>query len=269
MSTHSDSSAKSVTIDVALSAADWEMRAKLAVPAGTTTAAELLPLAQRLSDQMVAVAERALAEQGTSISCKKGCGACCRQLVPISEVEARRVRALVDELPEPRRSEIRGRFAEARRRLSEAGLLPSLLRPEEWTPDEYRSLASRYFQERLACPFLEEESCSIHPDRPITCREYLVTSPAENCARPTPETISRVRLPLRVVNALARVDVPPTRPFLESWVPLVLAPEWADTHSDQSPPRSGPEWLRELFRHLHDADASSAAGQPLTARAVP
>jgi Fe-S-cluster containining protein len=36
----------------------------------------------------------------------------------------------------------------------------------------------------MPCPFLEDESCSIHPDRPLVCREYLVTSPAELCAGP-------------------------------------------------------------------------------------
>jgi hypothetical protein len=34
----------------------------------------------------------------------------------------------------------------------------------------------RYFLQGVACPFLEAESCGIHPDRPLACREYLVTS---------------------------------------------------------------------------------------------
>ncbi len=46
--------------------------------------------------------------------------------------------------------------------------------------------ARRYFHLGIACPFLEDESCSIHADRPISCREYLVTSPAVNCADPKP-----------------------------------------------------------------------------------
>ena len=45
------------------------------------------------------------------------------------------------------------------------------------------------------CPFLEEESCSIHPDRPLVCREYLVTSPAELCAGPTQEGVTPVAVP--------------------------------------------------------------------------
>ncbi|HEY5241787.1 MAG TPA: YkgJ family cysteine cluster protein [Polyangiaceae bacterium] len=39
--------------------------------------------------------------------------------------------------------------------------------------------------ETVSCPFLEEESCSIHPDRPPICREYLVTS------SPRPRAVAR------------------------------------------------------------------------------
>jgi hypothetical protein len=62
--------------------------------------------------------------------------------------------------------------------------------------------------------------------------------------------VQRVRLPLRVFNAVARWQVPPQEYFLERWVPLILAPEWAEAHPDDPPPKSGPELLRELLDHL-------------------
>ena len=120
-------------------------------------------------------------KSGKSISCKAGCGACCRQLVPITPTEAYNLRDLIESLPEPRRSDIRARFAEARRKLDEAGLLEKLLHPET-VGDELRAVGMEYFRLGIACPFLEAESCSIYPDRPIACREYLVTSPAEGAA---------------------------------------------------------------------------------------
>ena len=52
------------------------------------------------------------------------------------------------------------------------------------TAEERTELAYEYFKHGIACPFLEDESCSIHPDRPMACREYLVSSPAENCRAP-------------------------------------------------------------------------------------
>jgi len=38
-------------------------------------------------------------------------------------------------------------------------------------------------------------------------------------------------------------------------VPLALAPEWADAHPESTPPRPGPELLKELLGHLAASDA--------------
>jgi Fe-S-cluster containining protein len=260
MDSASSQAAETVTIPVDLETPDWNLKTKVTVPTAPTRLRQMLPLVQVLSDRVVDATAQTLEVHGHKISCQKGCGACCRQLVPISEVEARHIHDLVEELPEPRRSEVRARFSQARERLQQAGLLDPLLSPEVWTDEVFLSLATRYFRLQIPCPFLEEESCSIHRERPITCREYLVTSPAENCAHPTPETIQRVHLPVRIFNALARFDVPRSRPFLESWVPLVVAPEWSETHPGEPPPRPGPELLRELLHHMrHQADGSDPA----------
>jgi Fe-S-cluster containining protein len=250
MSADPQSSSATVTVDVHLSAGSWELNGKLPVPKAPTRLRHMLPVIQSLADGIVDLAVKATEGKGEKISCKKGCGACCRQLVPISEVEARRIAELVNELPEPRRSQIRARFAAARRRLEESGLLEKILRRDAWSAEDFQRLGLEYFYLGIPCPFLEEESCSIHPDRPITCREYLVTSPAENCARPTPQGIRWVPLPVKVWTAVARFDpTPPSARFLR-WVPLILAPEWAEANPDELPPRPGVDWMRELFARL-------------------
>jgi Fe-S-cluster containining protein len=246
--------AETVSADVALRIGDRKLQAKFSVPVGQTHLIELLPLAQNLANAIVSAAEEDVIEQGETISCKKGCGACCRQLVPISQVEARRIRDLVEEMPETRRTEIRERFAQARARLQESGVLAQLESREQWAPDGVEKIGMEYFRLGIACPFLEEESCSIHLDRPITCREYLATTPAEYCAQPTRETVRTARIPLKVWTAVARFDrVTPGERFIR-WVPLVLAPQWADEHPDEAPPRPGPELLKELFEHLTGKD---------------
>jgi Fe-S-cluster containining protein len=260
MDSPSSQAPETVIIPVDLETPDWNLKTKVTVPTGPTRLRQMLPLVQVLSDRVVDATTQTLEGHGHKVSCQKGCGACCRQLVPISEVEARHVHDLVEELPEPRRSEVRARFSQTRERLQQAGLLDPLLSPEVWTDEVFLSLATHYFRLQIPCPFLEEESCSIHRQRPITCREYLVTSPAENCSHPTPETIQRVHLPVRIFNALARFDVPRSRPFLESWVPLVVAPEWSEAHPGEPTPRPGPELLRELLHHMqHQAHGSDPA----------
>jgi Fe-S-cluster containining protein len=248
--TEPHSLSESVTADVELGGDGWHMRVKLTVPTGPTRMRQLLPMVQDLTNTVVDLTAKAVEEQGDTISCKKGCGACCRQLVPISKVEAQHIRDLVEGLPEPRRSEIRARFSAARRKLEAAGLLEKLLHWEDWAQGEGPMIGIEYFRQGVACPFLEEECCSIHPDRPLACREYLVTSPAENCSRPTAETVKPVRIPLKIWTSVARMDdVPPGARYLQ-WIPLILAPEWAGEHSDESAPRPGPELVHLLIENL-------------------
>ena len=254
-----------VTIDVELKAAEWQMRTKMTVPAGPTRLRQLLPLVQSFTDSVVDGSAKAAEEAGQKISCKKGCGACCRQAVPISEVEARRIRDLVNELPEPRRTEIRARFTDARRRLEEAGLLEQLLHPGDWAARDNASFGVKYFYLGIPCPFLEEESCSIYADRPLTCREYLVTTPADNCARLGPgNKIDRVKMPFRIWTALARAGRELPLGETIPWVPLVVAPEWADAHPDEGAPKPGQELLRDWFEKLIGKDLKQppASGDP-------
>ena len=86
------------------------------------------------------------------------------------------------------------------------------------------------------------------PIGPVTCREFLVTTPAKNCQNPATETIRSVNLPMRVGPALAKLGTRGDDPSEARWVPLVLALEWWQTHAP--PPRSGPDLLGELMRHL-------------------
>src|SRR5262245_51881102 len=249
-----DQNSETVPIGVELVAADWKLKTTISAPAGPRRLIQLLPLANALADAVTGMAKQALAKQGEEISCTKGCAACCRSMVPISEVEARRMRELVESLPEPRRSQVVTRFAEVLRRLEDAGLLEPLRKFEQWTDQENKSFQVRYFLQGLACPFLEDESCTIYADRPASCREFLVTSPPEKCAQPTNEDVRIVKLPFRVMSALARFDFDPLTAERIRWVPLVLALEWADKHPDASPPRPGPELTRELFQHVADQE---------------
>ena len=229
---------------------EFNIQATVSVPAGLARTADLLPLAQGLSDRVVQETARAVEGLGHRISCRKGCGACCCNLVAISEVEARRIAEVVDEMPEPRQSLIRQRFDLARQRLESAGLLPILERSAEWTDAEYGNLVATYFRERLSCPFLEAGSCSIYEDRPITCREYLVVSPPAYCAEDDSKGVVQVRMLLPVFNAVAQWQTAAPAHLMERVVPLILAPAWAAAHPEPPPTRTGPELLQELLELL-------------------
>ena len=213
---------------------------ELTVPTGLVPVEKLLPILRGLSSLFAERATAQLRAEGREISCRAGCGACCRQLVPLSPSEARALARLVDGMPEPRRSLIRGRFEEALRKLDAAGLLG---RMGTRTPEERTELGKAYFQQAIACPFLEEESCSIHPDRPMACREYLVTSPAENCRAPRADNIEKVVLEADPLPAVVKVEN-------GGWVALILALRFRDEASEPAANREAPAILREVIGRL-------------------
>lgn len=231
-----------------LAAGDLAIEATVAVPAEPVPATAMLPTLRQAVDAAVAAAEARETDRGRNVSCKKGCSACCRQLVPISTVEAHAIRELVDSLPPVRRHGLRKRFAAAAERLRAAGLHDLLSDPAKRADGGTAALGRAYFALSLDCPFLEDHSCSIHPERPLVCREFLVTSPATFCASPDSDGVVPVPAPklsvaLRGLGS-GRADVQAE----SDWIPLTLALELApDRHQETA---TGTAWLQRLFTGL-------------------
>jgi len=186
--------------------ADWTMT----VPDRPAPIEMWLPLLQDLANQTSQAAAEASEQAGRPVSCQKGCDACCRQLVGISLVEARALARLVAQMPEPRQGEIRARFAAVQRRLAESGVLQrDYADPAEYpqfplAETERQRLAAAWFSLQIACPFLENEACSIYQDRPLVCRGYLVTSPADACSRLFRDPVRQIKQEVRLGSVLAR-----------------------------------------------------------------
>jgi len=242
------------TATVNLTVAGRKVCLRLNVPAGPTRPIDLLPLFQFVTDTFVRIAVDSAQADGRTISCRKGCGACCRQLVPISDIEVESIRRLVEKLAEPRRSMVIERFEQARQRLEQSGLLEQLRMPQRVGGKNVRSVATAYFEQGIPCPFLEDESCSIHPDRPLACREYLVTSPAANCKKPSAESIQCVEIPAKVSRSIRHLDTGKAN-GASTWIPMILALEWplARQHISEAP--AGTASVARLFEHL--------AGKPI------
>lgn len=204
----------------------------IAVPSASVPATDIVPALQGLVNAVVAAAEA-----GRVVSCTKGCGACCRQVVPVSRTEGERLLQLVDVMPAGRRAGIEQRFAAA-----EAVLAPAGLAARGDRSDREFSLA--YFAQRVPCPFLEDESCSIHAERPLICREYLVSSPAELCAGPSQEGVTPLPVPKISLAARALQD------DRDSWFPLAMLMAWRRTRPTASARRPGVEWLQRFVGRL-------------------
>ncbi len=231
----------SVVFKIEMVLGEHTLEASARVPDGMMRLADLLPILQAFDDAVVGVAADKVQRAGGVISCRAGCGTCCRQLTPVCGAEAVHLAELMTAMPPERQAVVRERFRATLATLEERGLLARLRRPASLkTLAARRKIGEEYFRLGLPCPFLEEESCSIHPHRPLACREYLVTSPAENCRAPGPETIRKVPLPVKFSELLYTfADGFGTQ--ASRWLPLVLALEWAQRHARREPVFPGPQ----------------------------
>ena len=158
---------------------------EISVPTGFVPIASIVPLMRSLGEQAQNLEQQRARDGGQSISCRRGCAACCRMLVPLSPPEVFALQASFERLPEDEQNRLQARLDAAKLRLQEAGLWEQLQTISESslppTDEDLEPLNQLYYALRLPCPFLEEEHCSIYEDRPAACRELLVTSPAEFC----------------------------------------------------------------------------------------
>jgi Fe-S-cluster containining protein len=218
----------------------------------------LLPILLSLTDAVVAMSESWAAENGKTVSCRAGCGACCRQLVPVSELEALHLAHVVEAMPLDRRERVMQRFHQARERAA-----PALLRFHAASGgaavEEIGKAADPYFALGIPCPFLEHESCSIHPDRPSVCREYLVTSPPEHCSQLGGVEVKRVPVPSTVSSALFCFS-PGSETTDPKVMPLIESLNWATAHkNDPEPLIPARELFRDFIRQISGGEADRAA----------
>jgi len=222
----------------------------LSVPEGSTTPNAILPFARDLTNKAVDIAVKEFTTDGKQISCKKGCGACCVQLVPISDTESREISKLIKSYSKVKKNALMGKFEAAKKQLTDANLWETLSHPETIANDQMRSVGHEYFSLQIPCPFLEDGACSIHPVRPLSCREFLVTSPPGYCSNPNEQDIVTVDIPTRISNAFAALGENDTH-FTTHWVPLILAPYWLKNHPKQISKKTGPQWVEELLDKIN------------------
>jgi len=220
----------------------------------------LLGLDTAVVDQTV----RHTAAVGRPSRCGPACGACCRQLVPLSAPEAFALTAAMRDLPDDQRRRLRHRFAALGATLARHPDLTQRILDIEGDEAATTVTALDYFDLQLACPFLEGESCSIHPARPSICREFHVTSNPAACADPAAGGTLAIEMPLRLSELLAHAHAHLYRLDRPLLVPLALAPSWVADHPelDCLAWEPGPllqDLLGAMARAMTDSPARAAA----------
>ena len=249
-----EQSQETVSVEFTVGIDGGKFTATAIVPVGQTNLTQILPVLQSLDDSLIAGVATQLRNVGRAISCKAGCGACCRQMVPISIFEAQALGEWIRTLPESHQQELAGRFHQALLKLSAVGLIDRMVN-EDWfaETESARDLALAYLYERIPCPFLENESCSIHPDRPLACREYLVTSEPEHCFDPATLQSVPVNLPLHFSRVLNRIGAD-LEGDARGWIPLLFLFAWmkSGARPGDAVAGDGPQVLYEFVKRISD-----------------
>ena len=226
--------------EIALNTPAGQLTTSVEVPTGFVPVTAIVPLMRRLGEEAQAMEEQRLVESGKSISCQKGCAACCRMMIPLSAPEAFALRDHVRALPNERQQRIADRMTQTESALKQHGLWPQLVKMGETDqpPDDeaLEPINRAYYALRLPCPFLEDESCSIYDERPAACRELLVTSPAERCRDLVANAVEAIPVPVRIGPSLGLLwgELTNTPARL---IPLPVALAWAERHRGDNLPR--------------------------------
>ncbi len=206
---------------------------------------EMVPFARALSSKLAKIVSDRLSAGGKSVLCRKCCTACCNYLVPLSIPEVFRLRQEVLAMPaEQGKSVMQSCLCAAKKILDE--------RPEDFDINESTqtknqtqiSRLSRWYAGlRLPCPFLSNNMCVSYEQRPIACREHMVTGSAIFCdtrySMPNGDRESNhvVQMPVSVLECLAELTAELEQSNTES-IMLPLALPWAQENLE----RSGRMW---------------------------
>jgi Fe-S-cluster containining protein len=240
---------------VRLRIAGHTLEIQAAVPDAQVYLDEVLPLFRVLTDALVSVGVSDEEAVGGKVTCSKGCGACCRQLVPITVPEAMALARSMESWPEARRKRVEAGFATATRGLVESGWLKrwnDFLDHPTGGPQAFIELGLDYFRLGLPCPFLEDEACSVYEERPLICRQFLALSDPAHCQNPAPETVRTVTLPARPNSILGGMALGAGYPA--AFLPLTLLLGLAAGMPSRGQKQSGMAWAEALFKALSGKD---------------
>lgn len=109
-------------------------------------------------------------------ACRRGCAACCHQLVPLTTLEAQRIATYLRALPRAQRREL----AKSVDRQQQLFARWVATRPPGNIQD--RAMNVDYLRQRIPCPFLgQENECRVYPVRPLICRGHHALGTNANC----------------------------------------------------------------------------------------
>ena len=113
--------------EIALNTPAGQLNTAVDVPTSFVPVTAIVPMMRRLGEEAQGLELARSIEGGKTVSCRKGCAACCGMMVPLSPPEAFALRDYVRSLPVERQQRIAERLAVTKSVLLAHGLWHRLL----------------------------------------------------------------------------------------------------------------------------------------------
>jgi Fe-S-cluster containining protein len=196
----------------------------------------------RLSETLISAETEKRLAQGSPVSCRKGCTHCCFQVIPVSAPEAFYLVDLLklDTLSSDSNRDWKNRVTEQFQKNI------SKIKTGNMEEGGYFNQAQKYFSLQMPCPFLFENSCSIHASRPHACREQLVFSNPEDCKNINSNLIQVMHLPISIREALALVAAE-VLGTIQEMIPMIHMFSWVKENQEAGSRTFDSKYLVDLL----------------------
>lgn len=222
------------TISFELDILGEPVRFSISVAQKKARLSDIAPLARTLSTKLALVMLDRLRSNGELVPCCKGCSACCNYLVPLSIPEAFRLREELLAMPaEQGKAVLQSCLDTAKRILDKKPKEFNINKlAEAANPVQISQLGKWYAGLKLTCPFLSDSLCTSYENRPIACREYIVTGSALLCEDESTDESQKVQTPVSVLECLGQLTAELEQSNIEA-VMLPLAIPWTQENIER------------------------------------
>lgn len=225
---------------------------------GPATLSDIVSLARSISDEQCLTVIDHLETNGQCVQCSKGCFACCGYLVTLSLPEVFRMQKELSAMGAGRYVSILYSCLDSSKKILDIDVLEEYNINEK---PEMTQISKWYAELDLSCPFLSNGLCGIYEQRPLACREHMVTTSPQSCINNEMNTTEIVDMPVSILEALGQLAADLEQTEVEAVIlPLAL------TCMDNYIQRSHRTWpaiaMAEHFVNILETIASKQIAAP-------
>jgi len=194
---------------------------------------DIVPLARTISSRVAVAVLDTLNESGQIVPCCKGCSACCEYLIPLSIPEVFRLHEELLTMPVDRGGRYLAACLEKAETILGKGSGEFGAKEQvKYGQFQKEQLSQWYSGLKIACPFLSDGICSLYSQRPMACREHIITGSAFFCSNNVADEPAVFRMPVSVLDCLGQLAADLEQSEIEA-VMLPLALPWVRDNLDR------------------------------------